>query len=445
MEHQITSTCPAPGDPGDPGSPGNLPLSHFAVSQRLLQILVWIVGLPTIVATLAGLAGGWWWVLDLFSHFHWYYMWALTFIVVASVLTRPRRTAAIWVVPLAINLYLIAPLYLSTSPVDEDRWQTASDVRLKLLHMNVLVSNRNHRAVLDVIHQSRADVVFLQEVNARWLAALQTGTRRTKSDVEDLSTFETGTSAGETQNFMIFENQASQDSENSGGGNLGGSENSEDFKFGDSRYSGSSGNLGGSGGSGDEVIRGYRLTLAQTREDAFGVAVLVADPLEENLKVIQTRTMDLTEGQAGVPAVEMALEWQGRRLNLLSLHTLPPVRPWYAYVRDLQLKAAGRWVASQTGAAVVIGDLNATPWSAGYQALVAQTGLVDSQAGFGYQPTFPGNGFLTFFRDTHRPLPTYPRPNNARPACRGDWPERRSAGRKIDEPIDLRQLHGSRL
>ena len=326
MEHQI----PSPGTTTHPKT-------KTRVGQKLIKLLIGFIAVPTAVATLAGLAGGWWWGLDLFSHFRWYYMWALAAAVVVSVLVGGRRLAAVWAVPLMINLYLVAPLYLSSSSVEPDRPQAANDVVLKLLHINVLVNNPNHRAVLDAIHRSGADVVFLQEINGRWLAALREGIRPA-SDVDELS-------GGETS---------------SGGGR----------------------------------VRRYRLALAQSREDAFGVAVLVADPLDLDKRVIQTRTVDLTHGQAGVPAVEMTLQWNGREVSLLSLHTLPPVRSWYARVRDLQLEAAGRWVASQRGAAIVIGDLNTTPWSAAYRALMAQTGLIDSQAGFGYQPTFPSRGVI---------------------------------------------------
>ena len=46
--------------------------------------------------------------------------------------------------------------------------------------------------------------------------------------------------------------------------------------------------------------------------------------------------------------------------------------------------------------AVVIGDLNTTPWSRLFARLVERTGLCDSRAGFGIQASFPSD--MAFLR-----------------------------------------------
>ncbi len=38
---------------------------------------------------------------------------------------------------------------------------------------------------------------------------------------------------------------------------------------------------------------------------------------------------------------------------------------------------------------MVVGDFNAARWSHGFRALLDRSGMVDSERGFGFQPTFP--------------------------------------------------------
>ncbi len=53
------------------------------------------------------------------------------------------------------------------------------------------------------------------------------------------------------------------------------------------------------------------------------------------------------------------------------------------------LSAAGDWAASRDGPVVVLGDFNATPWSAAYRELRWRGGLIDSMSGNGLQASWP--------------------------------------------------------
>jgi DNA-binding CsgD family transcriptional regulator len=82
----------------------------------------------------------------------------------------------------------------------------------------------------------------------------------------------------------------------------------------------------------------------------------------------------------------------GRRIAVLGVHTLPPVGADYAARRDAALAATAVWARAQRAAGrapVVLGDLNATPFSAPLRRLLADAGLVDSQRGFGLQGSWP--------------------------------------------------------
>jgi len=116
------------------------------------------------------------------------------------------------------------------------------------------------------------------------------------------------------------------------------------------------------------AVPGYQLAHAMPRADNFGLALLVRDDVAAS--VDEVRGLEL----AGMPALAVRLRHAGRPLALLSLHTLPPVSARNAAVRDAQLAAAAAWARTQraAGAApVILGDFNATPFSAALAPLVA--------------------------------------------------------------------------
>mgnify|MGYP002777837524 CR=1 FL=1 len=123
------------------------------------------------------------------------------------------------------------------------------------------------------------------------------------------------------------------------------------------------------------------------RADNFGIAWLVRQDVQD--RVVRTWREELVPG---IPALAAELDVGGRRVAVLGVHTLPPVRADYAARRDAALAAAARWTADQRAAGrvpVVLGDLNATPFSAPLRRLLADAGLVDSQRGFGLQASWP--------------------------------------------------------
>lgn len=95
-------------------------------------------------------------------------------------------------------------------------------------------------------------------------------------------------------------------------------------------------------------------------------------------------------------ATGVAVTIDGTRVELLGVHPPSPTTAWRADRRDRILGASAEWVADRTDPVVLVGDLNATPWSAAYRSLRWTSGLVDSLAGAGYQPSWPsGWGLLS--------------------------------------------------
>ncbi len=87
-------------------------------------------------------------------------------------------------------------------------------------------------------------------------------------------------------------------------------------------------------------------------------------------------------------AVAVSVNLEGERVTVLGLHPPSPTTSSRAAERDRLLTEAGDWVAARGAPTVVVGDLNATPWSYAYRSLCRRGGLADSLRGAGLQPTW---------------------------------------------------------
>lgn len=137
-------------------------------------------------------------------------------------------------------------------------------------------------------------------------------------------------------------------------------------------------------------VPGYRAHALLPRRDNFGLAVLAASGRE----LSSISEVDLG---VGVPALEIDIKLDGVPLSILSVHTLPPASAEYARRRDQMLASAALWagrVRRERALAVIVGDLNATPFSGAFRSLVADGDLVDSELGFGLQTTWPTEPWL---------------------------------------------------
>jgi endonuclease/exonuclease/phosphatase (EEP) superfamily protein YafD len=133
----------------------------------------------------------------------------------------------------------------------------------------------------------------------------------------------------------------------------------------------------------------YPHHLEQPRTDNFGIAFYTRLPLDE------LRMAEL--GAAAVPSILARVASHGQIWHIIGTHPVPPVSEQYWTWRNEQfadiatlshdLQAAGQPV-------LVIGDLNAAPWSAHFRQLCKEGQLRDSAAGFGLNITWPTNSPL---------------------------------------------------
>jgi hypothetical protein len=102
----------------------------------------------------------------------------------------------------------------------------------------------------------------------------------------------------------------------------------------------------------------------------------------------------------GPSALEFSVRVNGRLTSFLDFGSVSPMTPGRADKRNRTLEAAARWSNQQRRDGreqrIVMGDLNATPWSPVFRQLLDDGRLHSSLNGFGIQPTWPM--FDTFLR-----------------------------------------------
>ena len=125
----------------------------------------------------------------------------------------------------------------------------------------------------------------------------------------------------------------------------------------------------------------FRHAIEQPRHDNFGIALFSRLPLNSN-KIVYL-------GDTEAPSVTAQIDVGGRRLTVLGTHPQPPGNLENFRLRNEQLGEVAKFVRSQTNPVIVLGDLNATPWSYYFQRLVRESGLLDSSKGRGIHATWP--------------------------------------------------------
>ncbi|MBA3313738.1 MAG: endonuclease/exonuclease/phosphatase family protein [Planctomycetota bacterium] len=131
-----------------------------------------------------------------------------------------------------------------------------------------------------------------------------------------------------------------------------------------------------------EPLRGeYPHAVIEPRSDNFGIALL------SRLPVDTAETVEL--GDAGVPTIVARVTLGEEPLTIIGTHPLPPVRSATARERNRQLAAVAQRAADDSFDVIVMGDLNASPWSPYFRALLREGRLSDTRRGFDLQPTWP--------------------------------------------------------
>jgi endonuclease/exonuclease/phosphatase (EEP) superfamily protein YafD len=108
----------------------------------------------------------------------------------------------------------------------------------------------------------------------------------------------------------------------------------------------------------------YPYRIEVPRPDCFGVALCSRIPwTAQQILMLE-----------GLPAIQVSIHHQGRDVVVIGAHPMSPVGTGRAAMRDAQLQQLAQHVATLRVPVLVVGDLNATPWSAGMR-IAQSTGL----------------------------------------------------------------------
>jgi len=122
----------------------------------------------------------------------------------------------------------------------------------------------------------------------------------------------------------------------------------------------------------------YPFVVFEARSDNFGLGVLMkTPPLTHKSEAL---------GPDAPPTIALDFHLRGRTTTLFATHPVPPISASATDRRDAQLAALATRVTATTNDVIVIGDLNATPWSSALTPLF-DAGLRDTR--HGYDATWP--------------------------------------------------------
>jgi len=118
----------------------------------------------------------------------------------------------------------------------------------------------------------------------------------------------------------------------------------------------------------------YPHRVISANESPFGLAILSRHPLFET-EALETNGQPLR--------FRTRILWQGQTIALGAIHPTPPISPEYHLRRARLFESEARWAQATASAAVIVGDLNASPWSSamhgiGASGLRRATGLAPS-------------------------------------------------------------------
>jgi endonuclease/exonuclease/phosphatase (EEP) superfamily protein YafD len=111
----------------------------------------------------------------------------------------------------------------------------------------------------------------------------------------------------------------------------------------------------------------YPHHVTAPREDNFGIALFSRLPLTDSTVV------ELS--QAEVPSITAIVSIGGGQVFLLGTHPLPPGSAEYARLRNEQFLKIAALIRNRNEPAIVLGDLNCTPWSPYFTDLLRDSGL----------------------------------------------------------------------
>ena len=137
--------------------------AKLLTGSGLLKVLTLLVCVVSVVGFLAKV----WWVFEMMCHFRLHFMVVLGFFSVLWLLLRHCRWAAACGALALVNALIVFSLLIPSRGAP-----ASSGATVRFVSLNVHTANQHTDLVLKFLRESDADVIFLMEVNDRWMAEL---------------------------------------------------------------------------------------------------------------------------------------------------------------------------------------------------------------------------------------------------------------------------------
>ncbi|MGB3640084.1 MAG: endonuclease/exonuclease/phosphatase family protein [Rivularia sp. (in: cyanobacteria)] len=138
-------------------------------------------------------------------------------------------------------------------------------------------------------------------------------------------------------------------------------------------------------------LTNYRLVAAQPKYTSHGIAWFVPQQQTKPIELKRFRFISLPNDNDR-PLLKAGISYSGREIILLCFHVISPRNAKTVAYQEIEFDALASWSQKtlQNGKQdlIVIGDFNSTPWYGLFRKLVNQSGLINSQRGFGIQTTW---------------------------------------------------------
>ncbi|MEZ4869045.1 MAG: endonuclease/exonuclease/phosphatase family protein [Caldilineaceae bacterium] len=129
-----------------------------------------------------------------------------------------------------------------------------------------------------------------------------------------------------------------------------------------------------------DLAESYPYLHAVPSRMTLGIAFLSRRPFVD----IQTVTM----AGRGRRYLRAELEWEGTPVTVVGIHPLPPFNGQWAAERNNEIARMGELAQQTTHPFILLGDLNASPWSSAMQQLLARSDLRYAMQGYGVWPSW---------------------------------------------------------
>lgn len=138
-------------------------------------------------------------------------------------------------------------------------------------------------------------------------------------------------------------------------------------------------------------LQNYRLVAAEPKTNSHGSAMFV--PLESSLEIVQKYIIQVPN-YSQRPLLTVDIRFGETIVSLMSVHITRPGNAGASRFQNIEFQSVADWGRRQmevNKSVVIIGDFNSTPWSQRIRTMLRRGTLRNSQQGWFWQMTWPGN------------------------------------------------------